>query len=141
MEVNITTEIVTIGEARRRLPLVRSLVRQIMTIFTEANAHRLDLEPAPHGTGDGSDVQLAYAKKRLDELRVEFQDALNELNELGGVLEDAEAGAINFYGWKDDDIVHFCWKHGEKDIDHWHRIEEGYAERRRIEKDQEETGG
>ena len=42
------------------------------------------------------------------------------------MIKDPTTGLLDFYAWKDDDVVFLCWKYGEDTIRHWH------APRRRL---------
>lgn len=113
--INTTTEILTLEEARRRLHVVEPLVARIMAITRQADEIR---------NAGGPD-----AGTKLENLRGDFETTLTELNAQGAVLKDAETGLIDFYGWHGPDMVFFCWRHGEKGIDFWHGIEDGFSGR------------
>lgn len=125
MELNLTTEILSVEEARRRLPEVEELLERVMEIAAEAESIQ-DKESRAQGPQPD-------AAARLDELQSEFIRHTRAMNELGAILKDAKTGLIDFYAWRDDDMVFLCWKHGEGELTHWHGIEEGYRGRRPID--------
>ncbi len=118
-DMNVTTEIVDLSEARKLLPRVRRRVAKLMEITrrireTEAAVTEvLDLPP-----------------ERLEALRDlarEFRHELKALNELGAYLKDPATGLVDFYTWRDGDMAFLCWRHGESDIGWWHGLHEGFG--------------
>jgi hypothetical protein len=117
---NNTTDILTVAEARKRLPVVRPIVERLMAVVEEAaSARENEADPA-----------------RLAALQSEFDAALDALNAQGAILKDPERGLIDFYGWIDGEVVHLCWLHGEETVDWWHGVQAGFAGRTRIRADQ-----
>lgn len=126
-KTNTTTEILTIGEARRRLPNVRVVVEKIMRVVREANV----LHAAALGSAPESERREKLSK--IEALHEEFKHSVAELNTLGAVLKDAERGLIDFFGWVGNEVVHLCWLYGEETIGFWHGVKDGFAGRRPIE--------
>jgi hypothetical protein len=62
----------------------------------------------------------------------EVQLALEGLEQLG-IEVKAPDGLVDFRSMRDGEVVYLCWKFPEAKIDHWHRLDAGYAGRRRIE--------
>ncbi len=60
-----------------------------------------------------------------------LDDAIGELQEAGVRVKDAERGLLDFPSERDGELVELCWLYGEHAVTHWHRIGEGYAQRRR----------
>ena len=52
------------------------------------------------------------------------------LDEMGIVLKHPVEGLVDFYSYRDGELVELCWKLGEDRVAHWHRIGEGYAGRK-----------
>ena len=131
---NTTSEILTVSEARRRLPLINPIIRRIMRTVGEAS--RIERSGRAANPDTEKDPERAAELVRLEALQREFEEALAELNALGAILKDAERGLVDFFGWIDDEVVHLCWLHGEETIDYWHAIHSGFAGRTRIREDQ-----
>ena len=125
MELNVTTEILTVEEARRRLEEVRPHVELIMDI-----AHEAEELQNSGGTNEGPAPETAA---RLDALQAEFISHTKAMNELGAVLKDAMTGLIDFYAWREDEMVLLCWRHGEESIEYWHSLEGGFSGRQVID--------
>lgn len=121
--LNITTEILDVGEARRRLPLIKPEVERIMEISSE-------LRSIQESMLRGERASDQETEGRLQQLREEWKRCLRRINELGGYLKDPEAGLLDFYTWMDGDLAFLCWRHGEDDLRWWHGLEAGFAGRR-----------
>jgi hypothetical protein len=66
--------------------------------------------------------------------RVErYHAAWSELEEMGAVLKDPRTGLVDFYGRVDGKLVWLCWKYGEKQVTHYHGLDEGFSGRKPIE--------
>jgi hypothetical protein len=61
-----------------------------------------------------------------------LDDAIGELQAEGVRVKDAERGLLDFPSERDGELVELCWLYGEHAVGHWHRIGEGYAQRRQI---------
>ena len=131
-------KIFTVDEANRMLPLVARIAEDIVGTYGEVNLalKAYDEEKARATTTSPRDVNADVALRRRDaevsDVLERFQGLIQEIEALGGTVKDYEQGFIDFYGELDGEIVYFCWTRGEQRIDHWHRLEEGYAKRRDI---------
>lgn len=62
-----------------------------------------------------------------------LEDAVNEIQEMGCLVKDLESGLVDFPSLRDGREVYLCWKLGEKRIEYWHGMEEGFAGRKRLD--------
>ena len=70
----------------------------------------------------------------MEKVQVFFKRCADKIAELGGQLKGLDPPLIDFYGVQDGHLVFWCWTHGEALIDHWHHIDEGFADRQPIAK-------
>src|SRR5207253_7839883 len=56
--------------------------------------------------------------------------AARELEEMGVVLKHPVEGLVDFYSYRNGELVELCWKLGEDRVAHWHRIGEGFPGRK-----------
>ena len=125
----------TVPEANRALPLVRSIVTDIVAEFVRVK--EIDRERrAVDGSGGGSDA----ARRQSDDLKAEKEDRthridgyIKELSDLGVELKDPEKGLVDFPSERGGRAVWLCWRLGEDGVTHWHGIDETYYDRRAIE--------
>jgi len=117
----------TVSEAQRALPLVRRIVRDIVTEFQrlkELHARCRELSrTGPRSSFEA--VQQAHARvvDRLNALA-------EELSQVGCILEDWESGVVDFPGWHEGRPVYFCWRYDEPTVEHWHERGGRWLERR-----------
>ena len=106
----------TVSEAQRTLPLVRSIVQDILDIGAQAR-----------------DVASGQAgKPGIDELEDRLREHLAELAGIGCYYKDwnFQIGLIDFPALIDGEVVFLCWRSDEPELRYFHRIEDGYAGRR-----------
>jgi hypothetical protein len=124
-----------VGEANRQLPRVRRLVTSIVELSSQLPELQDQLrieEYRARRQGAGGDErrrrERAEAAVRGAEDRLAA--VLRELDRLGVVLKDARVGLVDFYSYRDGELVELCWRLGEDRVAHWHRIGEGFAGRK-----------
>ena len=69
-------------------------------------------------------------KERVEQLTAEVQRGLDQILKLGGVPKDLGLGLVDFPHLRHGEEVNLCWKLGEREIRHWHGLDEGYAARK-----------
>ena len=70
---------------------------------------------------------------RFQSLVQEINDIVEQVNEMGCLVKDLDAGLVDFYGVRDGEPVFLCWQFGEPVVAHWHPVEGGFASRQPIE--------
>lgn len=127
----------TVEEANRELPRVRAIVAQI----AELSALRPDLEEQlrmadyavkrPGANGNDRERQQ-QARDAVNGAEEELLKAVLSLNSLGIQLKGPLEGLIDFPSYRDGELIELCWKLGEERVEHWHRIGEGFAGRKKL---------
>ena len=127
----------TVEEANRELPRVRPIVAQI----AELSALRPDLEEqlrmaeyaAQRPSANGQDHErVQQARDAVQGAEEEFLKAMLTLNTMGIWIKGALEGLIDFRSYRDGELVELCWKLGEERVEHWHRLNEGFAGRKKL---------
>jgi hypothetical protein len=120
----MTTDIkyFTPAEARRTLPLVKKIVKDILDTSREMRliAEELDGE--------------VEKDSRIVKMSSEIDGFMSELEEIGCYFKDWNftIGLVDFPAVIDGKEVLLCWKSDEDDIVFYHGIEEGFSGRRPI---------
>ena len=116
------TKYFTPAEARRTLPLVKKIVKDILDTSREM---RLLAEELNGKVESEPDIQ---------KLSADIESFLSELEEIGCFFKDWNftMGLVDFPGVIDDREVFLCWKSDEDDIRFYHHVQEGYAGRKPI---------
>ncbi len=125
----------TVEEANAALPQVRRLVERIVERFALLPELQEQTRVADYKTSRasaGPEVEQEYEKARraMHDAELELAEDALRLERLGVSLKDPQTGLIDFYSYRDGELVELCWKLGEEAIANWHRIGEGYAGRR-----------
>ena len=137
----------TVEEANSALPEVGLLVQRIMSLSLEIPElqerarvaemkHRRAIassEPAVDPGGDSKE-DLARASAALRAAEMSLMVALRSLEERDVQLKDASIGLVDFYGYVGDELVELCWRVGEESVTNWHRVGEGYAGRKPLDR-------
>lgn len=109
-------------EARKTLPLVKKIVKDIVDTSFQA---KTIVEQMGRGAEDNPEVQ---------KLLSDIQYFMKELEEIGCYYKDwnFSIGLVDFPSIINDEEVFLCWRSDEEDILYYHGINEGYAGRKRI---------
>ena len=80
------------------------------------------------------DVELVERNKTLREKSGErLKSAVEEIQEIGCIIKDLDAGLVDFPTLLSGEEVYLCWRMGETDIQFWHSVHEGFAGRKEID--------
>jgi hypothetical protein len=131
----VPNHVYTPEEANQILPEVRRAVEQVAT----ATAELPDLQEAvalaelmnqKAGDIEESRESLARAVAALRSTELGIGVALRRLEELDVVLKDPFTGLVDFYAYRDGEMIELCWRLGEPAVANWHPIGEGFPGRR-----------
>ncbi len=127
--------LLTVEGVNQRLPLVRTIVRDIMELHRDIAIRKQRMfslrERYPASGGDDSiyeqevvqmEAELSADEQRLDEFA-------QELHQIGGTLTDAQSGTVDFPGDLDGERAWLCWRSDEPEILGWHSGDCGKADR------------
>jgi len=90
-------------------------------------------------------AQISKIKKSSEMLsdEAEMTDAMDpvqheiqKLEDLGCVLKDLSIGLVDFPAVRLGVRVWLCWKSGEKKVEFWHGLHEGFANRKPVNEDE-----
>ena len=114
----------TLDEARDRLASLRPQIAALIAKRADLAELRADItagQPSPHG-------RLAEAKAWEAEL---FAD-LEAFAEAGAQVKGFAPLLLDWPGERDGTAVLWCWLEGDADLDWYHRVDCGFAGRRRV---------
>ena len=78
-------------------------------------------------------ARLAKRKAEKDKATQQVKDAIAEIDSIGVQVKDLDIGLLDFPCVVEDRVILLCWKLGEKSIEHWHSMEEGFRGRKPID--------
>lgn len=127
----------TPAEANSALEAVRPVAERLVGLrarMRELVHEQGSLVTAIGGNGGGyaaSDLNATQAE--LEELAEQTASCVRELEELGVVVKDLDAGLLDFPALREGEEVELCWRVGEDAVRHWHRIGEGFPGRKPVD--------
>ena len=125
----------TPAEVEALIPALTEIMSDVMAAQAEATAvrERLHAEQERIAMSGGGMIDHAVWREGREELeRVgrRIQARLEDVAELGGVPKDLGMGLVDFPHLRHGEVVNLCWKHGERSIEYWHGLDEGFARRK-----------
>jgi hypothetical protein len=133
-----TPRVFTLEEANATLPRLNLILRRQLRVLAEVQERMKalsglgwdgeSLAPAP----DEEPARVAL-KLEIHERVLTLRDGFAQVEAIGAVVKDAHQGLVDFYGLRDGRPVWLCWRYGEPSVAHWHPLDSGFSERRRIE--------
>lgn len=70
--------------------------------------------------------------EEMKKLEEEFQRCTKGIARLGGQVKSVDPPLVDFYGVREGRLVFWCWTRGETKIEHWHHVDEGFANRQKV---------
>lgn len=128
----------TLAEAQVLLPVLEALLKKAMEgkkLMEQVDEDFQQLANRIFLSG-GCDVDVAAMARRKAEKDMAVQrvkDALAEIDATGVQVKDLDLGLLDFPCVVEDQVILLCWKLGEKSIEHWHGMEEGFRGRKPID--------
>ena len=123
----------TVEDANATLPLVGAICRDLSSLSHEVVERKERLSVLLAGSDENRDdlyrqelVQIEEELKR-DTARVE--EYVQELRDLGVEPKVGTEGLVGFPSMMDGRVVFLSWKLDEKEVLHWHEIEEDFSGR------------
>lgn len=125
----------SVADVEALIPELTRVMKQVMSANVESSEARERLQAEQRRidlAGGGILDRRAWRadKDRIERLTAEMQRGLGAIAELGGVPKDLSLGLVDFLHLRNGREVNLCWKYGEREIRHWHGLDEGYAGRK-----------
>jgi hypothetical protein len=114
------TKYFTPDEARKTLPLVNKIVKDILSTTREMRLLAEEIGP------------YAEDNDKIKKMAADVEGFMSELEEIGCFFKDWNftIGLVDFPAMIDGEEVFLCWKSDEEDVRYYHRVEEGFAGRK-----------
>lgn len=117
------------------LPLVRSIVRDIVELSVEITQIRrrleeLGVENDPDDNEDIYSTEVTAIRASVDRQSDRVRECVAELSELGVWPRSLVAGYVDFPAMRESEEVCLCWRLGEPEVMYWHRADEPCSSRR-----------
>ena len=125
----------TPAEVEALIPALTEIMSDVMAAQAEATAvrERLHAEQERIAMSGGGMIDHGVwrqGREALERVGRRVQARLEDIAELGGVTKDLGMGLVDFPHLRDGEVVNLCWKQGERSIEYWHGLDEGFAKRK-----------
>ena len=122
----------TIEEANHLLPQLTQWLQElkagrdrILALEVEIDAFELVAEKDDSGISPGLNRKVEEYTRLVNR----FYSLIDEIHEIGCLLNDLDLGLVDFYSLRNNRMVFLCWKLGETSVGFWHELGSGYAGR------------
>ena len=125
------SKLFTVEEANALLPIIRPAVNDLLETFQKI---RTEIEEAAGQAGvpiESPDL-AGHLKARgiVPRLFDKVKSIVTGIHTHGCIVNGPEVGLVDFPCIYQNEMVFLCWKFGEADVQHWHRIPDGFAGRK-----------
>ncbi|PZR56094.1 MAG: hypothetical protein DLM50_09810 [Candidatus Meridianibacter frigidus] len=123
-------------KANALIPKIEPLIEDLWAKRRELAIKLLENDPAlsplhspePRLAG----LRSPFVPKKFSHLKAEIVRLLHRIESFGCILKDIDLGLLDFPGLRDGEQIYLCWKAGEPSIEHWHRVDETFADRKKL---------
>ena len=121
--------IFTLEEANQLLEEIKPLTAEIVQLAAKMG-ERLDAMHVLQFLGGEDADSPEHAE--LKDVKTEIDNLLKKINknewairEKGCYLKDIHIGLVDFYSFRNGELIFLCWRWGEKKVCHWHYLNKG----------------
>lgn len=128
----------TLSEAQALLPVLEELLQAAMRAHQRVEEIDEELQALiSHillsGGVQVDPIHTSRLKAERERSGQRLEDAMREISASGVQLKDLEVGLLDFPCLLNGSVVLLCWKAGETSIEHWHGLQEGFANRKPLD--------
>ncbi|HTW65445.1 MAG TPA: DUF2203 domain-containing protein [Bryobacteraceae bacterium] len=128
----------TLAQAEKLLPQVESAIRDAVArkaAFDAVESEWQDFARRVMVTGGMQldRAQMLQQKARRESAALGVKQAIERVHEFGCLVKDLDSGLVDFPTLFNGQEVYLCWKLGEKGIQFWHGVQEGFRGRKAID--------
>ncbi len=118
----------TLEQARKMLTGIAHLVEEVVRLKRALDEKGYDISRHVYFGGRGPNGTGTYPAELTRLIRI-----IRDLRRKGIFIKSLDEGLIDFPSLRsNNEEVYLCWKIGEKSIDYWHPITEGFSGRRPV---------
>ena len=128
----------TLGEAQALLPVLSDLMQTAMRAQRQVEAMDQEMQALISRILLSGGIQVdplhtGRLKSERERANQQVEDAVREIGASGAQVKDLDLGLLDFPYLLSGRLVLLCWKLGEPLIEHWHGVDEGYANRKPLD--------
>jgi len=131
--MEFTKRYFTIEQAQKLLPEVSRHMQEAQKLLQAINLiESIEIEIEDEDEEMLFPIEDLTMQKKYHYLQYLFYDEIEKLEKMGCFIKDVEEGLLDFLGSFEGRDIFLCWKLGEKKIQYWHELDDGYTGRRPI---------
>lgn len=111
-----------IDDVRQRLKTIKGKIDVLEMIWGEEIQAETNPDHKEH----------AHYLEEIEQAKKDYDAAGRKIAEYEAVVKSIDQGLVDFYGVIDGRLVFLCWKRGEKSIEYYHHLEDGFPGRQPI---------
>jgi hypothetical protein len=112
-----------------RLDGIRERLR---TLTIRANALELIWGHQVHVKTNPDHGEFAHYLTEMKQSEDEVETLTKRVARLGGQVKSVDPPLVDFYGVREGRLVFWCWTRGETRVEHWHHVDQGFANRQPV---------
>lgn len=128
----------TADEANALLPVIQADLTMLQQIKHQFEQKYTELQHIKAGTRDGQKEAAAdvfMLESSIEFLQLEAKMHIRNIHQQGAQLKEIDAGLIDFPAIVDGEEVLLCWRQGEKQITHYHGVNDGFIGRKPLDEE------
>jgi len=139
----LSPRLFTVDEANGLLPALRPLMKRIFDHLDFLRKKSESVIRQERLSPNSPDLmERLQENDSIARIIQEVKGLVEEVNSCGCLCKGVEQGLVDFPCMLGGEIVFLCWRYGEENVAHWHRIEDGFTGRRPLlDADEEEGSG
>jgi hypothetical protein len=111
-----------VDEIRQRLKTIKGKIDVLEMIWGEEVQAETNPDHKEH----------KHYLEEIEQAKKDYDAAGRRIADFEAVVKSIEQGLVDFYGVIDGRLVFLCWKRGEKSIEYYHHLEDGFQGRQPI---------
>jgi hypothetical protein len=130
----------TLAEAQGLIPELERLLKDALALKSDYDEGERRLQEFTERVMVMGGVRVDRARaleerSSRESVAARLRSAIEQVQELGCVVKDLDTGLVDFPTVFRGEDVYLCWKVGERAIEFWHGIDEGFRGRKAIDQD------
>ena len=121
----------TLEEAEALIPKLEAIFARIAGLKDRAKQRAEDFKNL-ESNEKADPVSLALARSQAEFMIRQIEEQLKDIVKLGGVPKGLDPCLVDFPHRMDGHEVYLCWQLGEKAIDYYHGLDEGFRGRKPV---------
>jgi hypothetical protein len=125
----------TLAQARRSLPGIAAAVivmRKRALRLDELQALSSSMRRTASTDGDPFVTDDSEIQAEISKMERQIAELIEHIQQQGVEVKDVRRGLVDWRAERDGRVVYLCWQYGERGVNWWHELADGFAGRQPI---------